>query len=85
MEKLAFAQMIGLLTHWGMRQLDTHELQELNAITTPPFAPSNDLLGLIVDLIKAQKAGQKIEAIKAVRAMTGLGLKEAKDLIEQNW
>lgn len=25
---------------------------------------------------------QKIEAIKAVRAMTGLGLKEAKDLVE---
>lgn len=33
-------------------------------------------------LLIAFKAGRVIESIKEVRAMTGLGLKEAKDLIE---
>ncbi len=31
------------------------------------------------------RAGNKIAAIKLVREMTGLGLKEAKDLVESRW
>jgi ribosomal protein L7/L12 len=34
------------------------------------------------DVLEALKAGNKIEAIKRLRGMTGLGLKEAKDWIE---
>ena len=30
-------------------------------------------------------AGQKIQAIKLVREITSLGLKEAKDLVESRW
>lgn len=37
------------------------------------------------ELIAAVKAGQKINAIKVVREMTGFGLKEAKDLFEAGY
>lgn len=39
--------------------------------------------GLPAEAIAALSRGQLIEAIKIVRAATGLGLKEAKDLVEQ--
>lgn len=35
-----------------------------------------------VDVILASAGGQKINVIKAVREVTGLGLKEAKDLVD---
>jgi hypothetical protein len=35
-------------------------------------------------LLVATHAGQKIQAIKLVRTMLGLGLKEAKDLVEES-
>ena len=34
------------------------------------------------DVVLAEAGGQKIQVIKVVRAITGLGLKEAKDLVE---
>ncbi|GMV92150.1 MAG: 50S ribosomal protein L7/L12 [Candidatus Hydrogenedentota bacterium] len=34
------------------------------------------------DAILAEVGGQKIQVIKEVRALTGLGLKEAKDLVD---
>lgn len=37
------------------------------------------------ELIAAVKSGQKINAIKVIREMTGLGLKEAKDLFEAGY
>jgi ribosomal protein L7/L12 len=36
----------------------------------------------VTALILAVRDGQKITAVKEVRSMTGLGLKEAKDLVE---
>ncbi len=34
------------------------------------------------DVVLANAGGQKIQVIKVVRAVTGLGLKEAKDLVD---
>ena len=34
------------------------------------------------DVVLASAGGQKIQVIKVVRAVTGLGLKEAKDLVD---
>lgn len=39
----------------------------------------------IEGLIRAVSTGQKIGAIKEVRTLLGLGLKEAKDLVEAQW
>ena len=35
-----------------------------------------------LDVVLAEAGGQKIQVIKVVRAVTGLGLKEAKDLVD---
>ena len=50
-------------------------------VTNPPRVDEFTLRALI----RAIAAGpsRKIEAIKQVRTLTGLGLKEAKDLVEQ--
>jgi hypothetical protein len=39
---------------------------------------------IIESVHAALKAGQKIQAIKIVRHATGLGLKEAKELVDHN-
>lgn len=50
----------------------------------PASAAIGDLAGEVDGEIRALiAAGRKIEAIKLVRASTGLGLAEAKDLVER--
>lgn len=62
-------------------------VREVQVNTVGHDVPNNpDAIGNAVSLIlQAMKAGRKIEAIKAVRTLTALGLKEAKDLVEDNW
>jgi ribosomal protein L7/L12 len=36
----------------------------------------------VIEMLAAMATGRKIEAIKYCRALTGQGLKEAKDMIE---
>lgn len=43
---------------------------------------STDKPLLSMDVIEAIENGQKIEAIKRLRESTGIGLKEAKDMID---
>ena len=50
----------------------------------PPFVPAQDIkwwFSIYVGHLK-ERLGQKIKVIKEVRAVTGLGLKEAKALVE---
>ncbi len=37
------------------------------------------------ELYSAVRAGQKIQAIKHARELSGMGLKEAKDFVEEHW
>lgn len=46
---------------------------------SPPLAPATSLPP---DVVSALRQGNKIEAIRLLRARTGLGLKEAKDAVE---
>lgn len=49
-------------------------------------APAADLggadYGIPTEVVEALDRGRKIEAIKLLRGATGLGLKEAKDMVE---
>jgi large subunit ribosomal protein L7/L12 len=52
-----------------------------------PGAPAGDGAGAAeektsFDVVLSSAGGQKIQVIKVVRAITGLGLKEAKDLVD---
>lgn len=99
MDKIKFARMINLLSHWGMRELDQHEMQELDKLTTIVSVPvsgaqlqdimpqravvAEDDVNNLLRLMAAKE--QKIDAIKAYRQITNAGLKEAKDAIERYW
>jgi large subunit ribosomal protein L7/L12 len=58
------------------------------AVAAPGAAPAAGADGAAVeektdfDVVLASAGGQKIQVIKVVRAITGLGLKEAKDLVD---
>lgn len=66
----------------GQLRLQAAGLQRqlLNAETPPAIGPLE-----IEELLAAMNRGLKIEAIKAVRTMTGLPLKEAKELVERHF
>lgn len=77
----------------GMAQADAsrvprleHDLnvvrEELRTAMRPNTTVVSASARQITELIKAQKNGEKIGMIKIVRELTGLGLKEAKDLVE---
>ena len=40
-------------------------------------------MGIPADIVDLVRAGNKIEAIKRYRELTGVGLKEAKDAIDE--
>ncbi|HZT46190.1 MAG TPA: 50S ribosomal protein L7/L12 [Gaiellaceae bacterium] len=59
------------------------------AVAAPGAAPAGSGDGAAAgeeqsafDVVLANAGGQKIQVIKVVRAITGLGLKEAKDLVD---
>jgi large subunit ribosomal protein L7/L12 len=56
------------------------------AVAVPGAAPAGDGAAAeektSFDVVLTEAGGQKIQVIKVVRAVTGLGLKEAKDLVD---
>ncbi len=66
------------------------KLQEKWGVTATAFAPANSAGGAApvaevkdkFEVVLAVSGDNKINVIKEVRAITGLGLKEAKDLVE---
>ena len=57
------------------------------AVAAPGAAPGGDGAAAAeeqssFDVVLTESGGQKIQVIKVVRAVTGLGLKEAKDLVD---
>lgn len=53
---------------------------QLSSSGGPPAAPPG--VGLPGDVVEALHAGKEIEAIKRLRAQTGMGLAEAKAAVE---
>jgi Na+-transporting NADH:ubiquinone oxidoreductase subunit NqrF len=65
-------------------ELEEEVIQLRAQIAKPaPLVPGLVSPTTVQSLIRAQKLGEKITMIKDVRQMTGLGLKEAKDLVEE--
>ncbi len=56
------------------------------AVAAPGAAPGDGAAAAeeqsTFDVVLTEAGGQKIQVIKVVRALTGLGLKEAKDLVD---
>lgn len=51
--------------------------------SAPAFQPDDEAVLAVPEIRLALAGGQKIEAIKLVREHTGLGLRDAKELVER--
>ena len=69
----------------AMEAVDAYASGKQRFTVDPPSAVATAPLdGLPAEALAALSRGQLIEAIKIVRAATGLGLKEAKDMVERH-
>lgn len=59
----------------------THQLAQ-GAGTVPPGTPPPPLDDVYAEARALARKGRKIEAIKRVRAQTGLGLRESADIVD---
>lgn len=88
LSKIKFAQVIGFIERQHALNLSESQIQLLDDMIDVDI-PEPEKAALSLDaleyLMSAFKNGSKIEAIKGVRSMTGLFLKEAKDLVEKHW
>ncbi len=84
-----FATFISYLTVKTGYQFEEYQIDTMaNYISSlMPETQKNYVDAEVVNtLIKSMsRDGQKIEAIKAYRTLTGLGLKESKDIVEKYW
>lgn len=88
LDKIKFAELVKYIT--GLRpevHFEVSELDDLIDINVEPVTiPTEHVEAARVDeLLQAMAADEKIKAIRAYRSFTGLGLKESKDAIENNW
>lgn len=82
-DPITFARLISEITGLRGRSLNRTEIESV-AETVNSLAAG--MGGDIVDrLLAAMRNGQKINAIKEYRSLTGLGLKESKDAVELYW
>ena len=89
LDKIKFSYLIGMIAFIANRNLNPDEIQDIddaiNINVEPVEVPGKADPATINELMRAIHAGEKIAAIKAYRSVTGYGLKEAKDAVEQYW
>lgn len=88
LDRLKFAELVGYCANRGM-PVDRTDVQVLDQLTEmnvePVEVPGKADPAMLNELMRAIHAGERIAAIKAYRGLTGFGLKEAKDAVEQHW
>jgi ribosomal protein L7/L12 len=85
MDKLQFAKLINFVATKAAADdayLSDSDVEFLNTLTSAPPANPTLTVDNLNFMLRAMGNNQKIEAIKAYRAMTGSPLKESKDAIE---
>lgn len=90
MDKIRFAILINFISARTGKEFTTQEIEDLHTLTMPPpLTPGLDRAivseQIVCKLMDAMKCQQKIEAIKAYRCLTNVGLREAKDAVEKYW
>ena len=90
LDRIKFAKLVGWLSYRFNVQIHEYDdLATLDQLTDVDCqlveVPGKADPATINELMRAIHAGEKIAAIKAYRSVTGYGLKEAKDAVEQYW
>jgi hypothetical protein len=89
LDKIRFAKLIWYLTWHCKMDADDNDLAEIDRMIdvdlpeAPVPAMNVEQLHILMSIM--QRGTNKIEAIKQHRAMTGWGLKESKDAVEEYW
>ncbi len=86
LDKMAFAKLVAFCAANGLSAGD-YEIERLDELTefVVPEAPTLTATNLHTLMALMQEGTRKIEAIKQHRMMTGMGLKESKDIVEKYW
>lgn len=87
LDRIAFATLLNWMGRRGL-QLDKGDIEDIDNLIDVQAPEAQQKPFNIADLsamMLAMRNGQKIEAIKAHRSMTGYGLKDSKDWVEEYW
>lgn len=89
LDKIKFASLIGFISYRYHLTITPDDIREMDAIIEVEIPEASRVitnLNDVNDLLKYMAGGTyKIEAIKAYRNLTGVGLKESKDAVERYW
>ena len=84
LSKLPVIELAGLIKtledKWGVKAAPVAVAAPTGGPAAPAEAPKEEKTEF--DVVLANAGANKIQVIKAIREITGLGLKEAKDLVE---
>ena len=90
LNNIKFARLISYISSWSKSDLSLHQIECIEECVKDIINPPTDttmttaqVRNEVDTMFSAYAKGQKIEAIKAYRTLTGYGLKESKDAIEQ--
>lgn len=89
LDRMKFAALVGWIAGRFAVQMDYDDYRMLDNLVdidvTPVEVPGKANPADINALMSAIHQGNRIDAIKAYRSLTGFGLKEAKDAVEKEW
>lgn len=88
LDKFSFAKLIGFIERSHALNLSKSQIESIDDIIDIEMPEQEKIYPKTSDieyLLAAIKYGRKIEAIKGYRNLTGMGLKESKDMIEKYW
>jgi ribosomal protein L7/L12 len=82
--KIKFAKLISLITVVSNTRLSEEAIEQIDQIVSEESAFRADPQS-INELLRQMKLGNKIDAIRQYRALTGAALKDSKDAVEAFW
>jgi ribosomal protein L7/L12 len=85
MDKIKFAQLASMLSVIAGRSFSAEDLREIDVLISNAGVGRSDPFVVNTLMQHVRSGASKIEAIKAYRTLTGLGLRESKDAVEANW
>lgn len=85
MDKIKFAQLTSMLSAIAGRAFSAEDLREIDLLICNAGVGRSDPFVVNTLMQHVHSGASKIEAIKAYRTITGLGLKESKDAVEAHW
>ena len=85
MDRVNFARLASVLSTIAGRSLSEEELRELDIFISHCGLGRCDPDVVNTLMQRMRRGDSKIEAIKAYRSLTGLGLVESKNAVERHW